>query len=214
MSRFAILIFACLSVLSSTSHAETRIHKWSDYTKPFTTRIKVLSDKPSILQVDLPISIVDQDKVKMSISTSSTKASRVSISVNNMELPFVTIGLGAKIIFPKGILKVGNNNIKFECIATSYKNTDIATLDVYELEFDLSPAGPTVVQTSQPSPAKPIETKAPVEPISPIIQQQPERIEPESPKREETPQTEKNAITPQKDMKASRARPISTKMVR
>ena len=193
---------ARVSRKSPTNDSEKAIYKWNDYTKPFTTRIKVISDKPSILQVDLPASIIDQDKVVMSISTASTKASRISISVNDNELPLVTIGPGAKITFPKEILRVGINTLEFGCLATSYKTTDIATLDIYELEFDLLPARPTVAQTGQPLPAKPIEAKTPAEPEPPKIQQPTARVEPVVPKREETFQNEKTKSAAKKEMMA------------
>ncbi|HSO60226.1 MAG TPA: caspase family protein [Desulfobacterales bacterium] len=191
---------------SSPQDPEGTVYRWTDYTKPFKTRVKVLSDKPGIVQVDLPGAIADQDKVVLDMSTSSTIKTnhRVTLEVNNTELPSFSVGPGARIVLLKGALKVGRNNLRFLCssIASSGRMTETAAIDIYELRFELPPAQTTTAQTSPPPAPKPIEAKGPVEPEPPTIKQPPASVEPVAPKREETPQTEKAGTAPKKEMAA------------
>jgi hypothetical protein len=86
MRRSSIIsILVCLCVLPATAWADTKVYKWVDYTKPFGTRVKVLSDKPSIVQVDLPESIIGHDKIVLNISTHHQDIDRVSTFVLTIE---------------------------------------------------------------------------------------------------------------------------------
>ena len=182
-------LIANVSRESSTQDPGGAVYRWDDYTKPFRTRIKVLSDKPGIVQFDLPASISFPDKVALNISTSSSRGllgARVSLSINNSELPTFTIGPGVKIVFPKEILKIGINTLKFICW-NYYTKYEAAEIDVYELWFKLPPTQPNVAQTSPRPSAKPIEVKTPAAPEPPKISPPPVSVEPAIPKREETP---------------------------
>jgi hypothetical protein len=187
---------------SSTKDPEGAVYKWSDYTKPFNTRIKVLSDKPGIVQVDLPASITVHDKVVLKISTSSqgTFGSRVSISANDTELPSLAIGPDAKIIFSKGILKTGINTLKFSCSNLYSPGSPPGDINLYDIGFELPQAKPTTAQTSPSPTSEPIYTKPPVVSEPPKISQPPPSVEPVGPKREDISQTEKAESNPKKEM--------------
>ena len=189
---------------SSTQDPERVVYKWSDYTKPFKTRFQAINDKPVVVQVELPASITVHDKVALIISTSSSGRifPRVSLEVNNTELPSFSPGSELKIVLPKGILKAGTNTLKFTCSILYSKGTETAVIDVYELWFELPPAKPTTAQTSPPPASKPIEVKTPTEPEPPKIQQPPASVETVGPKREETSQAEKAETAPKKEMVA------------
>ncbi len=195
---------AKVSKKSPTKGPEEAVYKWSDYTKPFNTRVKVLSDKLSIVQVDLPASIIAHDKAVLNISASAIDGFgvRVSISVNATELPPLTIGPGARIVLPKGILKAGINTLTLSCSGYYSKSTDLAAIDVYELSFELPPSMTTAAQTSSPPAPKPIEAKTPAELEPPTIQQPTARVEPVVPKREEIFQNEKAESAAKKEMMA------------
>jgi hypothetical protein len=187
---------------SSTKDPEGAVYKWSDYTKPFNTRIKVLSDKPGIVQVDLPASITVHDKVVLKISTSSqgTFGTRVSISANDTELPSLAIGPDAKIIFSKGILKAGINTLKFSCSNLYSPGSPPEVINLYDIGFELPQAKPTTAQTSPSPTSEPIYTKPPVVSEPPKISQPPPSVEPVGPKREDNSPTEKAESNPKKEM--------------
>jgi hypothetical protein len=198
-----ILILVCVCILSVTARANARVYKWNDYTKPFNTRIKVLNDEPSIIQVDLPASIIDHNKVILNISTSQstgTFGSRISIGVNDTELLTFSVGPEAKIALPRGILKAGINTIKFNC--SNLYSPHSGEIDVYELRFALPQLKLTTAQTSPPPAPQPIEVKTPAEPEPPKIQQPPASVETAGPKQEETPQAAKSETAPKKEIVA------------
>jgi hypothetical protein len=188
---------------SPTNDSEKSIYRWGDYSKPFTTRIKVLSDKHSIVQVDLPASIIDHDKIILNISTSLstvTFGSRISIGVNDTELLTFSVGPEAKIPLPRGILKAGINTIKFNCSNLYSPHSNPGEIDVYELRFELPPLKPTTAQASPSPSSQPIEVKTPAEPEPPKTQLPPASAEPAIPKREENAQAEKAATALKKEM--------------
>jgi uncharacterized caspase-like protein len=198
---------AKVSSKPSIQDPEGTIYMWNEYTKPLKTRIKVTSDKPGIVRVDLPASIIDHDKVILDISTSPPSkevfGSRISIRVNDTDLPSFRIGAGTKIALQQGVLKAGINTLKFTSSNSHTPGPRTTEIEVYDLGFEFPPAKPTPTQSSPPPAAKPLEAKLPAVPEPPQTSLPPASVEPATLKRKEPPRTEKAGAAPNKEAAAA-----------
>jgi Caspase domain len=194
MSRFIIPIFVYLCVLSTSAGAETTVYKWTDYRKPFGTRIVGINDsKPAIVEVDLPESVVENKEVALIVSASlasGTYGMRVLLSVNGRRLPSLMPGPRLRVVLGQEIIKPGIN--KLALLADS----KYSMIDIYDLRIEL---GDTVAKTNPPPASKSIDIKKKVEPEPIKISQPATIVEPVVPKQEETSHAGKKEITPEKD---------------
>lgn len=71
-SLLAVTATFILIVAAAAGWAAINVHKWEDYTKPFKTRLKGVSDEnPGIVQLTLPASVIENQQVILSVSSSS-----------------------------------------------------------------------------------------------------------------------------------------------
>ena len=110
-----VLIFLC--ILSTTAWADTKIHKWEDYAKPFGGKIDVVDDsRPAIVEVEFPESVVENTEVTLFVSSSisgSLAHSRILLSVNDREMGYLASGSNVKVFLKKSNIKAGPNILKF-----------------------------------------------------------------------------------------------------
>ena len=139
MSRSStILILVCMCVLSATAWADTKVYKWADYTKPFGTRLVGIDDiKPTIVEVDLPESVVENKEVILIVSSSFYSGSfgnRVSLSVNERDLGHLVSGPNLKVALDRRIINAGKNTLKF---ITDSRYGRFGTMAVDDLRIEL-----------------------------------------------------------------------------
>lgn len=125
MSKLSIgHILLCLCFLPTLALADTKVHKWEDYTKPFNAKIQRVSDNdPGIVEVDLPESILENFEVVLIVSTSTSGPvlhARVVLSANGRQLPMLLIGSDVKVVLKQGIIKPGTNTLVFSTIQLAY----------------------------------------------------------------------------------------------
>jgi hypothetical protein len=136
MRRSSIIPFlVCLCVLSATAWADTTVYKWTDYTKPFKTKLIVISDtKFTIVEVDLPESVIENKEVILIVSSSFDSGSfsgRVSLSVNERELGILVSGPNVKVVLDGRIINAGKNILKFST------DSRMSTMAVNDLRIEL-----------------------------------------------------------------------------
>jgi hypothetical protein len=192
-----------LIVAAAAGWAAINVHKWEDYTKPFKTRLKGVSgENPGVVQLTLPASVIENKQVILSVSSSSfgpyASGYRAVLYVNDKPLPPLMIGPGLRIPLERGILKPGINTLRFS------GSTNIAMIDVYELQVELTEAPPTKAQAAPPPLLKPEEVKKPPEPDRAKLAEKPV-VTPAPPKQEDIRPPEIAPTLPKKEMPAPAA---------
>lgn len=192
MSRsLPAISFLVLFFLAGPTWATTTAYEWSDYTKPFKTRINnTSSQNPGTIQVKLPASIADKPIVlNISTSTSTASGSRVIgvrflLFINAKYHSAWITGPGASIAVAPGIFKPGVNTLRI-----FGPNEPV---DVYEIRLEMGeqlavqpPSTPEAARKPSPEPAvvKAPEPRPPPAPPPPAAKKQeaPVAIVPEKP---------------------------------
>jgi uncharacterized caspase-like protein len=177
--------------------ADTSVYKWPDYTKPFKTKLVGLDDtKIAVVEVDLPESVIANKEVTLLVSCyfsgGAVSSARGGIAVNERNLTDLVSGPNQKRVLERWMINAGTNKLKFNCPSHN-------RMDIYELRIEL---GDMVAQTRLSPTAKPIETKIPVMPEPPKIQQPLAGVESAAPKEKEPSQAAKMEAEPKKETAA------------